>query len=335
MKNLFLILILLISFNLKGQDNSVASSVLTPVANQTGVPDISFPIAELAATKDFIINIGLVYNPNAYRMGEYSGQVARNWMLTGSNFMITRKVINTLIDEAHTNNAYWDDIYYYTLNGEQGSFKFERTGSNSNNYSYQIIKLTPSNIKIEFERETIGYNLQPVKSFTITDSKGYKYYFQDYDYQSVSIEQGKNMRNTFYVTKIKDPKGRQIITYTNKRFTKYQEHNPSQPKAWTYLPEKIQTDYGSILIGHAESNNTFEFQDRFHINSFALRDHKENVVSQYNLSVENISFNFYHLFDEYYGLPETRTISARILTDINRIDKQSEIIEKTKFVYHY
>lgn len=333
MKNLYILFAFVISMSLKSQDNSNSASVLTPVANQTGVPDISFPLVDLPATKDFNISLGLSYNPNSFRMGEYSGQVAKNWILSGSNFTITRKVMSSWIDEVDPADGNWDDIYFYTLNGEQGSFKFEKHGTFPND-TYHVVKLTSSNVKIEFEREIVGYSTKPVKSFTITDSKGYKYYFQDHDYYKLSVEQGRDMRNTFYITKILDAKNRQIVTYTNKKYTSYEEHsNNTIIDGWIYLPEKIQTDYGSITIDHGDGGYTFDFHDKYFLNVFTLKDHKDNFVSKYSLNIEPSGYSFYDLHSEYDDFPEIRSFNSRILTRINRLDQSSNLLERTTLNY--
>ena len=173
--NTQIILLLFFSVFFKSQDNSISASVSTPVAYQTGVPDISFPLVSLPAAKDFTLNFGLTYNPNSYKPAEYCGQIARNWMLSGSNFTITRKVISDYIDESNPDWVEWDDIYYYNLNGEQGSFKFEKSGVFPNDL--HIKKLTPSNLIINAERKVTNFIWQdrPVNLFKITDSKGYQY----------------------------------------------------------------------------------------------------------------------------------------------------------------
>lgn len=324
--------------SLKSQDNSLSTSLLTPVANQTGVPDISFQMVNLPATKGFDVSLDLVYNPNSFRMGEYSGQVARNWMFSGSNFMISRDNIDGNIDEV-SYNAAWNDIYYYTINGESGSFKFEKRGTVSTNYhhsndTYHLIKLTPSNLKIEFEREPVA-SVRLVKSFTITDSKGFKYYFQDYGYSKVPNNQGAQIRNTFYITKILDPKNRQIVTYTNKKYIQYQANsNNTIIDAVSVLPEKIQTDYGSIEIQHGDSGYTFDFHDKYYINGITLKDHKNNFVSKYSLNTEATIYKFYDLHSEYDEFPSTKTMYYRNISHISQLDKYSNILEKTKFVYN-
>ncbi|UQB67786.1 hypothetical protein [Epilithonimonas zeae] len=330
-KKIQLLFILLLSIFYKSQDNSIAASVLAPIAPQTGVPDISYPLVSLPATKDFTLNFGISYNPNSYRLGEYSGQVARNWMISGSNFIITRKIINTSTDENDIPyNRPFDDIYYYNLNGEQGSFKFEKIGTPSTGLTFKIIKLTPSNIKIDFEREATYSN--PVKSFTITDSKGYKYYFLDYDYSNATENIGSNIRNTFYITKIENQIGNEIAAFNNTKYIKYREHsNNTLVDAWTYLPANITTKYGKIYIEHGDSENYFDFQDRYYIKSFVLKDIKENIISAFNLDIVTSSYSYYY-WDDYKGFT-TKDIYTRVLSRLDRLGKNLNIEERTKFEY--
>src|SRR6218665_344651 len=161
-KRLQLLFILLAIISYKAQDNTLAASVNSPAAYQTGVPDISFPLTSLPATKDMTINFGLTYNANAYKKGSFSGSIAKYWALTGSNFTITRNMNNDSPDEIEPIesegwNGFWNDIYYYNLNGEQGSFKFEKNGLYPND-TYKIIKLTSSNLIIECERITTTWS---------------------------------------------------------------------------------------------------------------------------------------------------------------------------------
>ena len=331
-KRLQLLFILLVSLFYKGQDNSIAASVLTPVAYQTGVPDISFPLVSLPATKDLTLNFGLSYNPNSYKLGEYCGQVARNWSLSGSNFMITRKILNYSIDEVEeAESAIWNDIYYYNINGEKGSFKFEKIGNlNSPNVIIKIIKLTPSNVNIEFERETIYSNAKPVKSFTITDSKGYKYLFQNYDL-TVSlgfVYAGYNIRNNFYVTSIADQSGNIVATFKNKKYIRDAIEGGGD---WTYLPESITTKYGTIEIEHGNSGLTFDFHDRYYFKSFILKDQKNNFILKNELEISNSSYNFFD--NQIFGL-ETVKVNTRILNYIKKVDSHSLPIDKIIFRYN-
>jgi hypothetical protein len=326
MRKIYTLMALLSVVLYKSQDNSISASVLIPTSYQTGVPDISFPLASLQATKDLTLSYGLTYNPNSYRAGEYCGQVARNWTFSGSNFRIIRKIIGSVDDNGNANssNDDWDDVYYYNLNDEQGSFKFIRKGSYGS-YTYEIKKITPSNIKIDFVRDTsVNWN-QPVDSFTITDSKGYKYYFTEYDTIYDHDFYGPYLvRNTFYITKILDSRNNKVATFTNDS-SKY------------YLLQKIETNFGSIEIEPGESGNSGGWwgfgsgRDRYYIKAITLKDHKGSFISKYALDISESSYKLYDI-DMFQQL-EPVTIKTRVLNSITKLDKQSSVIDKTGFGY--
>lgn len=332
-KKTYILSLFLISLIFKSQDNSIASSVLTPVAYQTGVPDVSFPLVSLPAAKDFTLNFGLVYNPNSYKVAQNNGQIARNWTLSGSNFMITRSILEGSPDETLPPYMEWDDVFYYNINGDQGSFKFEKTGTFPNDI-YIIKKLTPSNITIECDRIQTAYSWLPrhIQSFKITDSKGYKYYFEDYDNLIILIDSNKmvNSRNTFYVTKIIDQNGRQIATFQNKKYIKF---NNNVVESWTFLPESINTNFGKILITHGDSGDSWNVHDRYYLNSFILKDHKDNVISKYELQVSHTSYKYFDI--ALFQSLEAQTIKERILNKIKKFDKKLNILDYIKFEYNY
>lgn len=329
MRKLQLLFILLISIFYKSQDNSIAASVDTPVAYQTGVPDISYPLVSLPATKDFTLNFGISYNPNSYKLGEFCGQIARNWALSGSNFMITRKIVGA-IDELLPPGGEWDDIYYYNINGEQGSFKFERTGTLPSNYVYKIIKLTPNSLKIESTKgQPESQNVYP---FTIKDGKGYKYYFQDHNSRNMGPQNDDGailmIVDTFYINKIEDPSGLEVATFQNKKFS----ISNTGGGTYTYMPEIISTNYGKIIIEHGDSGASWNFNDRYYFKNFTLKDHKNNFITKSVLDISNSSYQFFDI--EMFQTIENVTIDTRYLNSIRKLDKSGNLIDKTAFNYN-
>lgn len=333
-KKLHLLLILLISIFYKSQDNSISASVNTPVSYQTGVPDISFPLVSLPANKELSLNFSLSYNPNSYKMGEFCGQIARNWSLAGSNFMITRKIVGSYPDENTPATWEWDDIYYYNLNGEQGSFRFERTGTLPSNYVYKLIKLTTDNVIIEPIRGQLNnyYPWPVLQSFIMKDSRGYKYYFQDHDSQQfVNINNPVEMTSafvTFYITKIQDPGGQEIATFQNKKYSISDTGNG----VYTYMPEIITTKYGKITVEHGDSGASWNFNDRYYFKSFTLWDQKNNFISKKFLDISDKSYQFFDL--EMFQTTENVTVKTRSLKNIKKYDKSSNVIEKISFGYN-
>lgn len=317
----------------KAQDNSISASVQTPVAYQTGVPDISYPLVNLPAAKDFTLNFGLTYNPNSYKMGQFAGQIARNWIFAGSNFMITRKIMTSYADESLPAHMEWDDIYYYNLNGEQGSFRFQRTGTSFSNYVYKLIKLTPNNVTIECTRGQSGYGypLPSVQSFIIKDSRGYKYYFQDHDLQkALNVYTGENTSaaiNNFYINKIEDPSGIQVAVFQNKKFS----ISDTGTEVYTYIPEIITTNFGKIMIEQGDSGTSWNFHDRYFFKSFTLNDFKGNFISKYELDILDSSYRC--IDTELFQTSNPQTIKVRKLSKLKKLDKNSNIIEIIKFDY--
>jgi len=308
-KKLQVLFILMISIFYKSQDNSIAASVNTPVSYQTGVPDISYPIGSLPATKDFTINFGLVYNPNSYEGGDFSGKVGRNWMLSGSNFMVTY------------NNQ--DGKFYYNTNNDQGSFYYVRTGVFPN-YVYTIKDLTSKNVKIECERiqTTNAWEIQHIQSFTITDSKGYKYFFQDYD---ISLSQdpstGANVisRDVYYATKIFDYSNTEIAVFSNIK------------TGGTHVIETIKTNYGKIVFERVNSGESWNYLDRYHFKSFTLKDHKDKFISKYEIDISESSYKYYD--PERFGTNDPQIIKTRSFYRLKKLDANSNVIEHTKFNY--
>lgn len=335
-KNLYILFLFLAGIICKSQDNSIASSVLTPVAYQTGVPDISFPLGSLTAAKDFTLNFGLAYNPNSYKVGALNGNIARNWQLYGSNFMITRSVVANP-DEYDSFITDWDDIYYYTVYGEQGSFKIVKTGVYPNDV-YSIKKLTPSTLKIEFQMVPVAYSWMPRKIayFHITDNHGYKYYFQDHDQNLVKII-GIDLNmitthpiNKFYVNKIEAPSGKTVALFQNKLYVK--NGTAGNIEEQQYLPETIITDYGRLKFEHLQDNDSWAFHDRYYFKSVSLSDNNDKLITKYDIEIEHSSFRFFDI-DLFQSL-DPQTIKVRLLKRIKKVDKDGNNLEITKFQYN-
>lgn len=313
-KKLQLLFILLISIFYKSQDNSIAASVNTPTSYQTGVPDISYPIGSLPAAKDFTINFRLVYNPNSYEGGDYSGKIARNWMLLGSNFMITQ-------DQ--------NGMLYYNVNGESGSFYYKRSGVFPN-FIYELITTTSTTVKIECIRKQTLYSWQPqhIESFTITDTKGYKYVFEDFDFRIYSDPFTGNAnvesRDAYYVTKINDASNKTIAIFTNKK-------QVSSILNSVHIPETITTNYGKMSFETIDSGSGWNLHDRYSFKSFTLKDHKDKFISKYELQIEELSYSYYDI--EKFGTIEPQLIKVRMLRSLKKIDSNSNIIENTNFGY--
>ncbi|GEM53266.1 hypothetical protein EB1_30560 [Empedobacter brevis NBRC 14943 = ATCC 43319] len=306
---------------LKAQNNTTLIS--NPSSYQTGVPDISFSLFELQAAKDFNINLGLSYHPNSYRMGRYNGVIGRNWNLIGGNFSIS--MINT--EEYSPTTDY--NLYSYSINGESGYFKLIKIpSSTTSSASFEIMKLNPGSSNIEFEIEYL-YSEPFVKIFKITDSKGYKYTFSNFDYRKRDYNAGGNYRSTFFISQIQNSLGNKIVDYTYKTTTKY-----FNAAIIDYIDNKlstIETNHGKIQLEYSEELDLEEL-DKTSLKSITLTDKKGNFISKYNLSSHIMADEFYDLYS-IYGDYQIKKIFMRMFSSLIKVDKFSNILEKTSFNY--
>ena len=200
--------------------SSLATYTSTPVSNATGIPDISFPLLGLPSHNNGMnLNVGLSYNPMNVSQYEPASQTGTGWSLFAGG-VISRSIIND-IDELYdnpSNQEYFkndfDDIYYYSIPGISGKFKFVR---NLNTNTFELVNLTANKIKIDFTR-TGNTSTLILNSFTITDEKGMKYLFNYYSRSNQERNQilleGKVYRSAFFLTKIMDANNVEIANFT-------------------------------------------------------------------------------------------------------------------------
>lgn len=267
MKKIILLLLLSIANSYQSQDfetgfskpvasvSSLATYTNTPVSFATGIPDISFPLASLPTnSKDITAAIGISYHPKNLLSGEKASEVGLGWSLLGSNGVISREIIQDP-DERYRDQSSptyvkneFNDIYYYNVGGYAGKFKVVRDIASN---TFQLVKLTPSNLKIEYTRDSNTATLI-FNSFTITDDRGYKYLFDKYsisEFNGYGIS-GMDYKSAFFLTKIYDYKMQELMsmdyqvdTYTSPNSLLKTFQNCKLKKLWS-------KDNGSIEFGY-------------------------------------------------------------------------------------
>ncbi|MGU9940270.1 hypothetical protein ACNFNZ_17025 [Empedobacter brevis] len=316
---------------LKAQNNTTLIS--NPSSYQTGVPDISFPLFELQAAKDFNVNLELSYHPNSYRMGRNNGTTGRNWNLTGSIFSIS--IVNDVPVKTYDKDYKVQElytIYKYNLNEESGFFKLV-TKVNSTYFgdeTFEIIRLSPNNSKIEFEIETGNFE-HNLKTFTITDNKGYKYLFSNYDLIDRDRGYGGPYKSNFFINKIFDRSSKEIVSYNYIKNIKYDQSYGKTPiYIYNYL-ENITTTNGSIVLKYGE-NDSYDFFDKNYVKTITLLDSKGNAILNHELEMSNDNIDYYDLFN-IYGDFQTKNINLRYLKELKKTNN-STTLEKTIFSYN-
>lgn len=194
-----------------------------PTSTATGVPNISIPLGGISSQGDKISeNITLAYNPYNVNDEDFVSEAGLGWTLF-SGGTISRQVVGGL-DEQFDNTATgnyqinsFDDLYYFNLpNGVSGKFKIYRNISDN---TFTIVNYDGNSIKMEFTRTNNTATLI-VNSFTLTDTKGFKFIFNDYS-QSVYTSGNKLYRSAFYLTSIKDANGTELLTYEYQKNNQY------------------------------------------------------------------------------------------------------------------
>lgn len=295
----------------------------SPPSNATGIPDISFPLAALSTYNANIkLNAAISYNPNSAVQGSPAAQLGSGWSLTTPG-VISRN-INELPDEllrdsnGSSNEAYFDDVYYYNIPGVFGKFRFKR---NVQNNTFELIPLSANKLKIEYTRADNSTKLT-VKDFTITDNNGIRYLFKDYSQNNYTDEilaqgTGKVYRSAFFVSQIIDANGVELASFSYQKDTKYKKYYPN---VIDYQTCKIKTitanGFGKLDFEYAY-DSFFEnsINDPYQLQNVVLKDHYHHIISKYEFE--------YNLFN----------YTKRELTKLKKINRSNELQEAINFVY--
>lgn len=345
MKRIFLLLSLYITQSFMSQSidtgfskpEATISSLSTynnaAISYATGIPDISFPVVSLPTnSKDVFVGMAISYHPQNLLSSEKAADIGLGWSLLG-NGVISRQLIGDIdekyddLSDSHYFKNPFDDYYYYSMGGYSGKFKIVRDIENN---TFQIVKLTPSNLKIEYIRENNNATLI-FKSFKITDDKGYVYVFDKFsvaEFKDVGTTWGKAYRSAFYLTKVYNYKMQELVSYN------YQQDTYTSPTMMSGIPVQTQklnkivaVDNGSIdIVYNFISTYRRSLNDPFEISHIELKDKSGNLNSKIEFSYAYLPFtnpgNFYD------------TITKRLLTKIKKYSKDLTKSETTEFTYN-
>ncbi|RRQ46499.1 hypothetical protein [Chryseobacterium sp. SC28] len=320
--------------------SSFSSYINSPVSLTTGIPDISFPLMGLPTnSKDITISMALAYHPTNLKSDQPASEVGAGWSLF-SGGVISRDVVNVPdhLEDENSNNTpnytpnpdyFLSDVYYYNFSGYSGKFRIEKNGTGG----FKAIMLTPSALRVEFTG-TAYTNYQDFTSFTITDDRGYKYVFSDFatSFYPVSPQAKYIYKSAFYLNKIISPSGQDIVIFHNHLYTEPLAQYPySSLSTQLYKLESIESiGNGTIDISYTYTQNSGNtYNDPYRINTIKLKDRNGNIISQYALDYTDISHRFKNV------LGENQTVVKRALWKLRKLDKNSGLIETTKFGYEY
>ncbi|MCS4300666.1 RHS repeat protein [Chryseobacterium sp. BIGb0232] len=330
MKRIFLILILLFNWSWSQTSStqrnfgdtsapvpsvsSMASYVNTPVSLSTGVPDISLPLFSLP-TGNQNLNLSVSLNYHVYNSGpnKRGTEVGIGWsMIKGG--VISKENVNDPDEKYQDASKYdykknkFDDIYYYNFPGNSGKFKIVRDTINN---TFTVNNISGNNLKIEYTRDSNPATLI-LNSFTITDTKGFKYVFSDYSIArfDVRYSSGFNYRSAFYLTKIVDESNTEIANFTYEKKSKYVGYQ-SLVLLYQYCKlETISTRYGKITFENVFDQDVETFdknEDPYKIKTISQWNKSSHLISKYSFDYWNSNLKYLIKLDKSLKEIEKRT----------------------------
>lgn len=314
-------------------ESSLTTFDTTPVSYATGVPNISIPLLSLSSNDPRIsTGLSLLYHPNNNQDDEIAGETGAGWTLAKGG-VITREIAGEL-DESYANPSSsfyrrneFDDVYYYNLpTGTSGKFRFVR---DVNNNTFEVVSLSPNQVKIEYTRDSNQSTLN-VNSFTLTDTFGYRYLFSDFSQSRMEGSTGTSSitgfvyKSAFYLTQITSPYQVTLLTFDyQKDFKYYSESNTSFLKYQLCKLKKVTSpNTGSLEIQYewlAGLENSMS--DPYSVKKALLKDFFGTVVAQYELTYD---------LPLVYSKEHEQSFQRRVLSGIIRLDPAGFILDKTR-----
>lgn len=315
--------------------SSLAAYSNAPVSYASGIPDISVPLFGLPTNnKNINLNLTLSYNPMNVAPGEVASDVGTGWSLFMGG-VISRRIIGEL-DEKYNDagnthyikNAF-DDIYYYNLPGVSGKFKIIRDIPSN---TFRVVNLSSNLVKIEYTRESNTATLI-LDSFTITDTKGIKYIFNDYSRsnseQNSFILGGRVYKSAFFLSQIKDANNIEIANFSYQKDIKYKNNSNTFIQYQTCKLKTISSPFhGKIELNYVY-NSSMEntMNDPYSIDNVQLKDNYNHVISRYTFEYSDYPYLFFNGISTVYN-------NKRILTKLKKINRNNIVSEKTEFQYN-
>ncbi|WBV61116.1 hypothetical protein PFY12_03110 [Chryseobacterium camelliae] len=311
---------------------SLSNYVNTAVSAATGVPNIGFPIYQLESSNEkFPVNASLSYHVYNAKPNVPASEVGQGWSLFVAG-VITRQEVSDVDETKNWTdiNEEQADIFYYTIPGHSGKFKIYRDSATGN----PVLKnITGEKVKIEYEKD-LSSTTFIINSFTITDDRGFQYLFEDYNIGVTRDITYSNYKTSFVLTKVKDPGGSEIVSYSYDKKIKYM--GTSSIKKYQFCKiNTISTGKGKLKFNYVydapwDDSEVLE-SDPFTLNSVSLTDPADRLQSRYMFLYQRTSF----LADEESQNNEMIAITRPrpALTSIRKLDKNLAVVEETLFEY--
>ena len=304
--------------------SSLATYTNVPVSIQTGIPNISYPLVNVPTNSTSLnISLNLNYHAGNISQDQWSGDLGAGWSLLGQG-VISRDNYEDPDENFDDNTKFFylkndfNDIYNYSIPGESGKFRFVRDTQNN---SFQLVKLTQTTSKIDYQKNNNPSTLI-LDSFTITNDMGIKYKFETYDistantwvwgYPLLNVMYGKlKYRSAFYLTSIIDENSQELAKFTYYRDLTYPigMANIATESEINKLVNIEIKDRGNISLEY-EQKPYNPRHDKFNLKNLTVKTADNHFISKYTFELNGP------------------------LTALNKVDASGNVLEKTKFGYN-
>ncbi|KFF18845.1 hypothetical protein IW22_16695 [Chryseobacterium sp. JM1] len=308
---------------------SMARYTDNPVNQVTGQPNINVPVIEVPIQDKNIRNVfNLSYNPVYVWDSNFSASdVGTGWTLFGGS-VIYKKIVDELDERyddasrAEYEKNLFDDYYYYNLPSASGKFQIKRDIVNN---TFSLLNITPNNLKFDYEKSNNTATLK-IENFTITDGKGYKYIFNDFDYEmrydGDSFIPRKGYKSAYFLTKIVSPTGKILATYNYDKKSKTRASTGELMYQYCKL-KSVDTDLGKVIFDYQfDESLSGTPNDLYSLKKIILKNSFDQLIRTYN-------FNYINSVE-----PFEQSLRKRLLSSIVMNDKNDVKTEQTSFVYN-
>ncbi len=259
-----------------------------PVNLSTGVPDISIPLLSIPTrNKDVAVNMEMSYHPSSISSeGAIHDDIRQpGWSINrGGNIVKTSENVwfNYFKEGDSAPTRYFSDRYQFNFMGHSGIF-YLITDAN-NNLVPSLYSGNGETLKVTLDYEPTTFR---VNSFTIFDSKNYKYVFDVVDRSLGYRNPGsysKNIPQNFNLSAVYDGNGKKLLSFgyhelkTLERQTTITKEFSTVNKLTSIQSEGIGKINFSCTFGASTVNSVFAT-----IDEITLSDPNSNIVKRVDL----------------------------------------------------
>lgn len=255
-----------------GLDNPLGNSIIqhesNPIDLATGLPYITVPLFNLPTIADDVaINMALGYHPSSVAVNrEFSGNCGRGWSIpTGGVIVGEHSVQRADWQSSPTTNA--RAYFNYSFMGYSGKFYVEKASNKLQGY---IAENKNNVLLIDIAHNALTYK---ISSFTLYDTKGYKYVFQtadSYTKTTGGISAAENYM--FQLTQIKDNNDATLATFNYKTYGTTKINN---------LVQSIVTHHGKVELENSLGTST-TYSPYVRYTKMTVSDFKNSFIRRFD-----------------------------------------------------